>query len=281
MRPHRPRRSTLLTTLVLVTTLMAVACSTGSDGAVPATTTEAPTTTTLPPSTTTTITSTPARKVLLLGDSTMVDASPAITAMFEATGAEVAMGAGPGFGLTRIGVSKNTSTFRTDWPRVLREEKPDLVVVMLGAWDTAYLEQNGSLAYSKVVKEATDILLSRGAKVVFMAMPPGGEAGDRPTDYVFELMAGMYPGQVFYVDYEGVLHGPDGGYPITTPGPDGATLHLRKEDGWHFCPDGAERVAAELDRLLVVHGLTTPAGDAWRQGSWRRSNYYDYPVCSA
>jgi len=78
-----------------------------------------------------------------------------------------------------------------------------------------------------------------------------------------------------------VLRGPNGDYPTMLTNADGSVLHLRKEDGWHFCPDGAERVASELDRLAVIHGLTVPAGDAWRQGDWRSSSYYDYPICTA
>ena len=261
--------------------VLAAACSGGSQGAAPTTeVTEPPTTTTtLPPSTTTTITPTPAKKVLLLGDSTMVDASPAITAMFKATGAAVAGGAGPGFGLTRLGVSTQDSTFRVDYPRLLREERPDLVVVMLGIWDQFYIEQNGVLAYSRVVQEATEILLSKGAKVIFLAIPPGGKHPERTQNGAFEAMADMYPGQVFYVEYEGVLRGPDGGYPTTLVAVDGSTIHLRKDDGWHFCADGAERVAEELNRLGVVHGLTVPAGDGWQNGSWRFSEHYAEPVC--
>jgi hypothetical protein len=282
MRPLRRRRPILLTALVLAVALTAVACSGGSEGAAPTTTTEAPsTTTTLPPSTTTTITPDPARKVLLLGDSTMVDASPAVTAMLKATGAKVAMGAGPGFGLTRLGISDNPPTWDVDYPRILREEKPDLIIVMLGIWDQFYIENNGILAYARVVQKATDILLSQGAKVVYMAIPPGGKHPDRVQNGAFEAMAAMYPGQVFYIEYEGVLRGPAGDYPMTLPAADGSTLHLRKADAWHFCPDGAQRVAEELDRLGVVHGLIVPAAAGWQSGSWRSSQYYQEPACFA
>lgn len=282
MRPIQSRSLTVLASMLVVVALLATACNGSSDSATSTTVTEPPpTTTTLPPSTTTTITPTPATKVLLLGDSTMVDSSPAVTAMFKATGAKVAMGAGPGFGLTRLGISDKTPTWDVDYPRILREEKPDLIVMMLGIWDQFYIEQYGVLAYAKVVQKATEILLSTGAKVVYMAIPPGGKHPERTQNGAFEAMADMYPGQVFYIEYEGVLRGPNGDYPTMLTAADGSVLHLRKEDGWHFCPDGAERVASELDRLAVIHGLTVPAGDAWRKGSWRTSSYYDYPICTA
>jgi len=155
------------------------------------------------------------------------------------------------------------------------------VVVMLGIWDQFYIEQHGILSYTKVVQKATDILLSKGAKVVFMAIPPGGMHPERRQNAAFEAMADMYPGQVFYVEYEGRLRAPDGTYPMTMPAADGSTLHLRKADSWHFCPDGAQRVAEELDRLGTLHGLTVPAGDAWKSGAWRHSKYYDEWSCTA
>ena len=178
MRPLRRRRSILLTALVLAAAVTAVACSGGSEACGPhdhhrgadhhddaaavdhhdhhARTRPA--------------------RCCCSGTRAMVDASPAVIAMLEATGAEVSMGAGPGFGLTRLGTSDNPPTWDVDYPRVLREEDPDLVVVMLGIWDQFYIEHNGIIAYSRVVKQATDILVSTGAKVVFLAVPAGGRA---------------------------------------------------------------------------------------------------------
>lgn len=278
----RSRSGRLVVTL-LVTGLVVLSACSGSEGAVDETTTTTvvPTTTTLPPSTTTTVTAQPARKVLLLGDSTMVDASPALIAMFQATGAQVVMGAGPGFGFTRTGTSDLEPTWRQDYPRVLRESRPDLVVIMLGAWDLAYVQQHGVLGYAKVVQEAADILVSGGAKVLWLAEPSGDDGAYRLQNGPFEIVAAMHPGQIFYAEYEGVLRGPAGNFPVSYTAADGSTVHLRKADGFHFCPDGAERLAAEVNRLAVVHGLTVPAGPGWESGAWRSSQYYQAPECSS
>jgi hypothetical protein len=277
------RGSGRLVAAILVTGLVALSACSGNDGAAPdaSTTTVAPitTTTTLPPSTTTTLTAQPARKVLVVGDSTMVDASPAITAMFEATGAKVEMDAGPGFGFTTLGMSGRDSPFRTDYPRLLRETHPDLVVIMLGAWDLAYMQEHGVLGYAKVVEEAANILVSDGAKVLWLAMPPGDDGPVRLQNYSFETVAAERPGQIFFVQYEGVLRGPLGNYPVSYAAADGSTVHLRKPDGFHFCPDGAERLATEVNRLAVAHGLTVPAAPGWQSGAWRSSVYYQNPVC--
>ena len=54
-------------------------------------------------------------KVLVLGDSGMADAAPAIVAMFQAMGSEAVDAAAGGLGLTRIGFDRETSTFAEDW----------------------------------------------------------------------------------------------------------------------------------------------------------------------
>ncbi len=290
---RRPRRRRAVTLGLLAVAGLAVAAAGCGAGGTPADGASAPQVdagvgapSAPPPSarppvstTTSTVTGRPARKVLLVGDSSMVDASPALTAMFAATGADVAMAAGPGFGLTRIGISDQDSTFRTDYPRLLREERPDLVVMSVGFWDMHFVEQHGVLAYARVVDEAARLLTARGAKLLILSMPTGGQFPERVPDGAFEAVAAMHPGTVFYLDHEGALRGPAGDHPVAYRAPDGSTVHLRKADGWHFCPDGAERIAAEVDRLGTIHGLTVPAPDGWQQGPWRRSVHYDDPAC--
>jgi hypothetical protein len=289
MRPIRHRTLTLPSVTLLVTVL-AVACGTSgpsSQGAAPVTIAATDTTagapgtteTTLPVATTTTITQDPVRKVMVVGDSTGVDLGPALTAVFNSTGADVAMAAGTGFGLTAQGISNLDSNFRTDFPRLLREQHPDLVVMSVGIWDQHFIELHGVEPYVAVVEEAVDILTSKGARILWLSMPPGGLHPERSQDAAFQEVAARHPGQVFYMDYEAVLHGPDGGYPVSYVAADGTTVHLRKADGWHFCPDGAQRVATEVNRAAVAFGLTVPAPDGWQDGSWRSSEHYDEPAC--
>jgi hypothetical protein len=274
------RRRAHWAALAVVVGLVVGGCA-GDDGAAPPTTpvpTTSTTTTTSPPSTTTTITPDPARKVLILGDSGMVDASPALDAMFRATGAEVVNAAVPGFGLTRLGVRGDPSPFRSMWTQLVAEEQPDLSVVMLGVWDGDFVTTNGSAAYADVVDEAMAILTAAGGRVLLISPPPGPEGDEHNTDVAFEVVAATYPGQVFYLDIEAAELGPDGGYPSSYVALDGSVVRLRKADGWHFCPEGAERLATEVNRLAVVHGLTVPA-TGWEDGAWRGSDLYDEPAC--
>jgi hypothetical protein len=234
---------------------------------------------TVPASTTTTITADPAGSVLLLGDSTMADASPALRAMFEATGARVEVAAGAGFGLTGLGISALPSEFREEWARMVRDEEPDLAVVMLGFWDQAFIEREGVSAYAAVVEETVDILTADGARVLWLSVPPGGPHPEWYQDGAFETVAATRPGQVFYADIEGSQRGPAGDHPVAYVAADGTKRHLRKADGWHFCQDGAEQVARFVNEVAVVHGLTVPAPDGWQQGPWRGSAYFDEPAC--
>ena len=283
--PRSSRRAAVATAVagVLGAVMLLAGCA-GSDATGPTADTTVPTTaaptttTTVPSTTTTTITSNPARTVLILGDSGMVDASPALEAMFEATGAAVVNEASPGFGLTRLGVVGDPSPFRADWPRFVAEYRPDLSVVMLGVWDLGFVETYGTDAYVDVVEEALDVLTAEGGRVLLVSPPPGREGADHATDVAFEVAAAARPGQVFYLDIEAAERGPAGDYPSSYTNLDGSVVRLRKADGWHFCPEGAARLAAEVNRLAVLHGVTVPVS-GWEDGPWRSASYYDDPAC--
>ncbi len=288
MHAPAPRTRPLLAlSAALVVAWLAAACGPAEGGAGAQAVSETTaisvaetTTTTAAPTTTTTAPPDPARRVLLLGDSSMVDASPALQAMLKASGVTKISGAAAGgFGLTQLGTSGQGSPYPTQWPQLIASERPDLSIVMLGNWDTRFYRDHGPAAYTAIVDDATRILLSGGGKVLWLSVPPGGTESVRDTEPAFEAVAAMHPGQVFFVEIEGAERGPNGDYPISYVAPDGSTVHLRKADGWHFCPDGAERLAAEVNRLGVVHGVLDPAVDGWQHGSWRRSELYAEATC--
>ncbi|HEY6533368.1 MAG TPA: hypothetical protein VIY72_13755 [Acidimicrobiales bacterium] len=240
-------------------------------------TTVAPDQSTSPP---TTIPVEPARRVLVLGDSGMVDAAPAVVAMFQATGAVALDGSRGGLGLTRLGFEAETSPFAELWAGMVAAEEPDLIVVMLGVWDGGWVEANGPSAYAPVVEEAVRILTSQGARVLWLSTPPEPTIDDRPVDHVFAQVAANHPGQVFYADIDAAVRTPDGTVAPAYRSSDGTTVQLRKADGWHFCPDGAAAVATEIERLVVELGLTVSAGTSWVDGGWRAARVYDgYPEC--
>lgn len=214
-----------------------------------------------------------ARTVLIVGDSSMVDTAPALGAAFKAAGATTIIdAAAPGFGLTRP-----ETPYHDAWAGLVRDRRPDLVVVMLGGWDLNFLRDRGDAAYAGVVDDAIGVLSAGGARVLWLSMAPGGTTPDRQVDRVYSTMPARHPGVVDYWDFESVLRGPAGDWPRSVTGLDGETVLLRKPDDFHMCPEGAARVAqSALDRAVTL-GWTQPAAGDWRTGDWRTSPRYDDP----
>jgi hypothetical protein len=110
-----------------------------------------------------------ARRVLMVGDSGMVDLSAALAPMFLAAGADVAERQGlMGLGLYGIAFSDEPSPWREIWSEAIDRVDPDLVVGVMGGWDARYLESRGLAPYTELVHEATALLSSEGAKVVWL-----------------------------------------------------------------------------------------------------------------
>jgi peptidoglycan/LPS O-acetylase OafA/YrhL len=209
----------------------------------------------------------PPSTVLLIGDSGMYDATPALSAGLTLVGAKVIGTAYPGEGLTQ------PAGVRDMWAEWVRRERPDLVVVMLGAWDTDFVATNGDEAYRQVVDETVGLFTAGGARVLWLSELPGRaalpgaivDAGEQNRFY--HVLPGRYPDVVEYLDITRPLLAADGTAPRALDG------HLlRKPDGWHLCPDGAAAVAhAVLSHL----GLDDPA---WDGDLWRADARYDNPL---
>lgn len=209
--------------------------------------------------------------VMIVGDSGMADAAPAMVAMLQAAGVPRAIdAAAPGFGLSADG--------RIDWWRTLTtEHNPDLVIVMLGGWDLQFLEDRGDAAYLQVVEDAVAALTSGGARVLWLSMLPGGDTPQRGVDRVYELLPALHPGVVEYWDIEAAFRGPNGDWPRAVTLPDGSTSLWRKPDDWHLCPDGAERLAIEVSKRLVALRWMPAESAPWHDGDWRLHPRYDDP----
>jgi peptidoglycan/LPS O-acetylase OafA/YrhL len=211
--------------------------------------------------------------VMIVGDSGMVDTTPALNAAFKAAGTTTVIdAAGPGFGLTR-----EETPYVDAWTDLVRTHDPDIVVVMLGGWDIKFLNAQGDAAYAEVLDQAVSILSSEGAHILWLSMLPGGATPDRPPDRVFEQLPARHPGVVEYYDIEGALRGPDGDWPRSVTAPDGRTVLWRKPDLFHMCPEGAERVAAAVLEHVNALGWSQPATTGWEDGDWRASENYDDP----
>jgi hypothetical protein len=205
-------------------------------------------------------------------------------AMFRAAGTETFLNAaGPGFGLTNP---------KLDWRGLLADNvtkfPPDLVVMMEGFWDRDYLEANGEAAYENVLEEAVQKATANGGKVAWVGMIAGGKNLDTSVNDVVRRVAERHPDEVLYVDVQDALRMPDDAtvveavsgseeWPRSYRTPDGSTVLLRKPDGWHFCPVGAERVATAFNQAVAAKGWMPVASPAWVDGDWRQSDLYNDP----
>lgn len=227
-------------------------------------------------------------RVLLVGDSLMFDAAPAIQAALEST-SSVEVQAKPwlGSGLTKT----DLFDWRAQWPLWVRDFDPDLVVVLTGAWDVAGGGRLGPDAaaptvpagwtarYRALVTEALATLQAGGARVAWIGMPwtrslatPAQiSALDEAVAEAVSARAGE--GAAWYIDGRAVLAGRDGGYADRLPGRDGQWHPVRKADGLHFCPAGAARLAeAVLAGVTRRWRLTAPSD--WESGAWRADGRY-------
>jgi peptidoglycan/LPS O-acetylase OafA/YrhL len=215
----------------------------------------------------------PPPRLWILGDSGAMDASPALAAAAEATGASsIVFGAGPGFGLT------NGFDWRPDWSNTISEFKPNLAILLFGGWDLAFIRESGEVAYEAVVEEAITLLTSNGIHVMLLPVLPGAREDASAVDRVFANVAARHSGMVTNPSIAAALTAPDGSTPRYWVDEDG-TLHLlRKKDNWHLCQEGA----ANLTNLVFAHAerlgwAPTPTNSDWKGGPWRQAWQFNDP----
>jgi energy-converting hydrogenase Eha subunit A len=197
------------------------------------------------------------KTVMVIGDSGMYDATPALVAGFTSVGAQVISTAFAGEGLT------TPAGGRDSWAKTVDQYRPDLVVVMLGAWDYDWVAREGDNAYQEQIDATVRMLNAHGARIVWLSVLPGdavlpGKRVQATTlDRFYAALPARFPGVVEYVD-------------IATPLTN-ASGTVRKPDAWHLCADGAAVVA---HTVLTELGIDAPA---WDDGPWRADERYDNP----
>jgi peptidoglycan/LPS O-acetylase OafA/YrhL len=226
-------------------------------------------------------------RVLVLGDSITWDASAGIKAALEATGAaRVREAAVLGFGITR-----GWYPWRTEWRRLLAQERAELVVVSFGVWDIDGVVAHGPDWFRGYVEAANRMFLASGADVVWMGSPrtapgwhvwppdprPDWERGRRMLNGVFRAVAAAEPGRATYVDPDGVLDRPAGRYAEFLPDLAGNLKRARKLDGAHICPTGAELLGDAVLRAVRARIPLPPPRPGWQYGSWRSEGRYEDP----
>jgi peptidoglycan/LPS O-acetylase OafA/YrhL len=206
-------------------------------------------------------------RVLMVGDSLSWDAEPAVLAALSATGAARPLARNElGFGLTR------GSNWRASWPTLMSEQRIELLVVFVGAWDELYIADAGIEAYERVVEELIGLTTAGESKVLLVGLPmvvlrgSGGAASPRKTRVVFQNAAARHASRVEFLDLDPYLS-PRGRFTFYVDGPNGRE-RIRKLDGAHFCPAGSALIArAVLDAIGASWGLPAPDA-AWRAGDW-------------
>lgn len=214
--------------------------------------------------------------IWIIGDSGAMDASPALAAASEATGAtSFVFGAGPGFGLT------NEFDWRPDWSNAISQFHPDLAVIMFGSWDLPYIRANGEVAYEQVVNEAVTMLIDNGIHVMLLPVMPGGKLDVSAVDRVFANVAARHPDMVSNPSILSAFSAPDGSTPRYWVSDDGTVHLLRKTDNWHLCQEGAANLADVIFAAASQRGWTATPQSEWKSGAWRQAWQFDDPpgVC--
>jgi hypothetical protein len=188
---------------------------------------------------------------------------------------------GPGFGLTSdieghndIGPTAPPSAYagwRDSVARMVMVDDPDVVLVLLGIWDTIERMPGGELLkpgmprwqqwYSALAHDFVKTVTARGANVVWLLMPCVGRADLNvrlaAVNAVLRDTWRVAPGQVGFVELGDVAC--RNGAPIyQVPGPWGP-LTVREADGIHFRP----LEAPGLLRPFLVRRFTSLLHDVY------------------
>jgi len=277
-------RRTLVSGLLAVA-LLATACGSGDPGgtALADELGEATTTTT----TTTTTTSVAASatderrptaeeplRVLMAGDSLMADISLAIASTVQDGGRAVAR-------LAEEPSIPRDETTRDRWRQRLARFDPEVVVVLIGVWEAMATGGPGqyplgSVAWERAYRDRlldpyVELLASRGAKVVWIGMPPvldarrqrGFNAMNRAVRHLAEQSADLT-----YVPGDRLLARPDGSWTAFLPGPQGNPQRVRRIDTTHLCAEGAVRLARPVLRF-IDRQWDIPLAPNWPYRNWR------------
>ena len=214
-------------------------------------------------------------RVLLAGDSLMVDSEGAITAALETSERPIVVR------FEGQPARPRTEAQTEDWRSRVEAFGPDLVIEYMGYWESAaggfedppYGTEGFADGYRiRTLDPWFDHLASIGSDEIVLAAAPV----DNPevTRVIADVVAILEedvrdrPG-VWFVPTASAL-APDG-FTAALPDPrTGVLERIRRVDGLHLCPDGAERVTdLVLDVLGREYGLSFD--DTWRDGDWRVS----------
>jgi hypothetical protein len=163
-----------------------------------------------------------------------------------------------------------------DWPRAMQglvqQEKPDVVVLMLGANDAQGMLVDGQAvecctkawqsAYrNRVERVMTEVTSSGKHRLVWVGLPIMGQArlyaAAGVMNAIYEAEAAEHPG-VTYVDAWSLFQDKKGEFAAYLPNKEGEQELVRTPDGVHFTLDGSTRLGQAI--WSAIRSLwTTPA----------------------
>ncbi|MEZ5246781.1 MAG: acyltransferase family protein [Acidimicrobiales bacterium] len=212
-------------------------------------------------------------RVLLTGDSLMVDSADAIAAALATADRPIVVQ------FEGQPARPRTVEQTDDWRTRVEAFGPDLVVEYMGYWEIAAGgladPPYGTPGFAEGYRTQTldpwfDHLASIGsAEIVLAAAPVGNPVVSTTIADVVAILeeeVGDRSG-VWFVPTASAL-APDGYTDRLVDPRTGELERVRRVDGLHLCPDGAERVTdLVLDVLRREYGLVFD--DSWRPGDWR------------
>lgn len=225
-------------------------------------------------------------RIMIVGDSVMWTAAPAVIAALDGTGqAQVFNAAIPGWGLT------TATNWRSAVPKLIAQYHPSLVV---GTWswdNTLALEH--PKAFESLVSQFISVVLSKGngvKAITFFQFPALGplwsiaphaasqdatrQRGVVVWNRILTQLANKRPGRVAFLNVASSVEN-RGKFTAWLPGPDHKSIRARMVDNTHFCPWGAAIYAASIAQALHnLIGISLPKNSWWTQ-SWTADKRYN------
>lgn len=217
-------------------------------------------------------------RVVLAGDSVMNGLAPVVaTALNEGGESDVAYELAPS-------IARDAAS-RVLWQRQLEENHPDLVVMLIGTWERGDANfEPGDPAWSawyqeEVLDPFADMVTGAGTRILWIGMPAVQSEADTlqlvALNSQFKALADRND-MVDYVEGGDFLNGADGGYTDRLPREDGTVERVRRVDGLHLCPGGAERLALPVIEYAQQQ-WNVAVGDDWQNAPWRVPPTLDHP----
>jgi hypothetical protein len=206
------------------------------------------------------------RVVALAGDSMMAVGLSAVLLRQTATdqNLRVIKAFRSGTGLARPDVFD----WMDEYPAMIGDEKPDAVIVAMGANDGQGFVENGKTlafgsdawvkAYQQRTADFLSLLTENGAHVLWVGLPPmkAGAYNDRAAEInrIAYTVVSQNPRATWWNPQPYIGDGA-GGFRELETAPDGKTTRIRQADGIHLSDEGAALLTPSLLGWLNIGGL--------------------------